>query len=1780
MPINTNLNTAPYYDDFDLENQYYRVLFKPGFAVQAREMIQLQSVLQSQIEQFGDNIFKEGSIVKGCTFTDLNDLQFVRVNDDSVKFPGTNFDPTVYISRRITEDVGGGIEADFDYVYQVVGGTSGLIANIIQAARGFENRAPELNTLFINYLNTSGANKQFINGEELTINEYKYKVGELEPLETNPIESNLDVDRVNATSLLTATGNSFGVQVSPGIIFQKGHFLFADSQTVVVSKYNNTPDGVNVGFQVNESLISALQDSSLYDNANGSLNENAPGADRLRLLPQLVVLPESDAESDASFFSLIRYKSGNAVTLRDVSQYNVIGEEMARRTYEESGNYILQNFGIKTETRGSDVKAVVGAGTAYIKGFRVESTATQEFTIDPIVNTETTPNIRVGFDYGNYLKITGYNGWLPLSYTPANLQNNSGTDIGTCIVTNVTLGKVYVSGVRMDPGQNFASVERIAAGAGYLSVASGSTMQETKRAPRIFDTGASSLFATSQTNIPVRRLTTGAGVVADQIVLTAPPGNDFGLDQSDIIVIDATSTQIPVTNTTLALNNSQLTIDLQPGLSASTANVYYNENFNLISPQNKVTRDTHIRTTYNSSKARYTLGAADAYKLISVVDINGKDVTSSFRLVTNQKDAYYDHSYIEYVSGSEAPAAGNMSINFEVFELSQSTGEYFFTINSYPNGLTPSDIPVYEADNGQKFNLRECFDFRPHVNPLGSFSFTATNPATAPIINDNVDATSPIFTTYGDPLFPATGKFAETTLEYYLSRYDLIVLSSYGTMELIKGEEEKNAVPPKVESDKLSIAELFIPGNPALSQQAAIQQGKKEYAIRCKQTGVKNYTMKDLHDLEKKIEGMEYYISLNQLEQDTQNLVVTDENGLNRFKNGFVVEPFNDLKLAEIKNPRFNASVKFNQHHLAPSVKTFPIDLKYGTSTGTSLFPATGETQVTTLSRNQNISIINQPFATNSRNCVSNFYKYVGLGFASPPYDAAYDTTTNPVTIDVDFSEPLQDLVDNIQELSPLTDTTVTTTGVNTRFGGGVQTTTTSSLEIGGSTTQTVQVGEFVSDIRMNPYMAPRDIRIFMSGLRPNTRHYFFFDKVDVNANVFPGSNVNNVESVRRNGTAGASVSSDANGVLRAVFRIPAETFFVGERNLEIYDVAQYSDIESASTSGGFVTYNAYNFSIEKSSVTVSTRFPTYDVSQVTTVRNLPQRPIVRNDPLAQTFFIKEGMGAGSKTVFISQLEVFFKRKSALNGVTFQLREVLNGYPTSKIIPFSSVHFTPAEVNVSDDASVATTVSFNAPIRLDVEKEYCFVIQPDANDPDYLVFTSKVGGLDLTPGPTQNQPIVQDWGDGVLFTSTNNRAWKSYQDEDVKFNLYRHDFNASTGSVTLTHNDHEFFTMDGATITGRFNVGETVYAAKPLQGATQSTISMVTGTNVITGTALDETYQVGEYILVANSGNTVRDVFEIASIDSAIQITTVKETAFAVTGGTGTPVVIGDISYYNFRKPTTMHLEKSSATASKLFAAADVITGLDSGSTATIASVDDISVSYFQPIINRANDPVSKTTLTGEFIDPENTLTSYQIPLKFADDNIMAPKGALIYSRSNDIGEAQAFNLIVSLDNGGNTTSTPIVDVETSKLLCYQYQITNSSDTTSAYIGKKIELNADLDAEDIKVILTGYKPTGTDIKVYARPQNAFDSDKFDSIPWIELELREGVGIFSSVTNKNDWREFTYQIPDANKPGGVTTYTSNAGEFSSFRRFAIKIELLSPNNYIVPRVKDFRGIALT
>ena len=350
MPINKNLNIAPYFDDFNIEKQFYKILFKPAYAIQARELTQLQTILQNQVEQFGDNIYQEGSIVKGCNFTNLNSLEFVKLTDK------TGFDPETFIPS-VADEVILGTTTSIETKYEVEGQISGLKASIVSAARGFETRPPNLNTFFINYLNTNEGSgyKSFIAGEELTINKYRYNGSTI-------IETQLNVQTTQVTQLPTPTGKSFGIQAAAGVVFQKGHFLFAADQTLVVSPYTNQPDDLSVGYEVSETIVSSLQDSSLFDNANGSENENAPGADRFKMVPTLTVKTTAVADVDAGFFTLIRYQNGSAVTLRDVTQFNSVNEELAKRTYETNGDYIVDDFKVLVERRDDELTALVGKG--------------------------------------------------------------------------------------------------------------------------------------------------------------------------------------------------------------------------------------------------------------------------------------------------------------------------------------------------------------------------------------------------------------------------------------------------------------------------------------------------------------------------------------------------------------------------------------------------------------------------------------------------------------------------------------------------------------------------------------------------------------------------------------------------------------------------------------------------------------------------------------------------------------------------------------------------------------------------------------------------------------------------------------------------------------------------------------------------------------------------------------------------------------------------------------------------------------------------------------------------------------------------------------------------------------------------------------------------------------------------------------------------------------------------------------------------------------------------
>ena len=137
-------------------------------------------------------------------------------------------------------------------------------------------------------------------------------------------------------------GYGSAVKVEEGIYFVNGFFVRNDAGLVLVSGYTQTPS-IKVGFNVSESVVTPEKDSSLYDNAAGSSNFASPGAHRLQIQLELVKY-EYNQTPDKNFIQLLSIKNG--VVERQVRKvdYSLIEETLARRTYDESGDYIVDNF--------------------------------------------------------------------------------------------------------------------------------------------------------------------------------------------------------------------------------------------------------------------------------------------------------------------------------------------------------------------------------------------------------------------------------------------------------------------------------------------------------------------------------------------------------------------------------------------------------------------------------------------------------------------------------------------------------------------------------------------------------------------------------------------------------------------------------------------------------------------------------------------------------------------------------------------------------------------------------------------------------------------------------------------------------------------------------------------------------------------------------------------------------------------------------------------------------------------------------------------------------------------------------------------------------------------------------------------------------------------------------------------------------------------------------------------------------------------------------------------
>ena len=326
MSQQTNLNVSPYFDDFDSTLGYHRVLFKPGYPIQARELTTLQSILQNQIEKFGQHFFKEGAkVIPGNTgYTQL--YYCVQLNNTYQGVP---------VSAYANQLVG----------TKITGQSSGVTAYVDKILLPQDSERGNL-TLYINYLNSSTNNNStqtFSDGESLTC----------DTIITSGLLGNtsIAIGSPFATTLAsnsTATGSSF--QIQDGVYFIRGNFVNVNKETLILDQYSNVPN-YRVGLFVREEIINSNIDESLNDNSQGFNNYSAPGADRLKISASLFKKPLTDFNDD-SFVELSTIVDGKIKSKVDRGDlgggpgYLDIRDTLAKRTYAESGDYCVTPFNV------------------------------------------------------------------------------------------------------------------------------------------------------------------------------------------------------------------------------------------------------------------------------------------------------------------------------------------------------------------------------------------------------------------------------------------------------------------------------------------------------------------------------------------------------------------------------------------------------------------------------------------------------------------------------------------------------------------------------------------------------------------------------------------------------------------------------------------------------------------------------------------------------------------------------------------------------------------------------------------------------------------------------------------------------------------------------------------------------------------------------------------------------------------------------------------------------------------------------------------------------------------------------------------------------------------------------------------------------------------------------------------------------------------------------------------------------------------------------------------
>lgn len=887
--VSTNLQNTflgVYKDDFRDSDNYHRILFNSGRALQARELTQSQTIIQKEIERFARYIFKEGALLTSS----LGNLATRDLAVDFVKLDTTvNQLPTGYatlVGTTVTN----------------TGAIASPISARIKAVIPAEGSDPA--TLMVEYIDGGGNDPIDITTPEI------FRAGQ----NLTTTLGTLTVQTIN-TTVNPATGKGSILTTPTTEFFALGHFVFVPAQTIVVSKYDRFPT-TTVGFIVSEQIVTVADELALYDNQGSTPNLTSPGADRYRIRMTLAL--EDDVEASDTFIPLIKMTRGDVELVQTGDNaLSRIGDTIARRTFEESGNYIVNNkekFQLQILEDKDPLYStfVIQPGIAYLNGRRVEKTLNTTLRTskprDPTHNTGSVAEINISADYGSYFLADSMYGLISKTTTISNNAKASsilnlydsadrlGTVIGTARIRSLSQVennyKIHIFDLNMDSN-----------GAGLLYSISNTRSIGTDSANYanlVLDENRVKLYNTANNSLlfmlPQSRpysletltmnvgevftsTTNGSGVVS----FTTSRAADKFINEADWLIAYDSGGEVLTTDDVTKTSGGAGSTSVQfSGLLNSKAVRLYSY-VNITGNVKAKTLVEDAEETVSVVNGKFKLANNDIVNFKAIVDnITNEDITNKFYYDFGQRDNFYDVGRGILRPGL-TPPAGTIKVVYDYY--AHGAGD-FYSVNSYSGNY--EDIPLYEQKNSSVVNLADVIDLRPDIDSSGT-SFTGVG---ADILR-----------------IPANGgTISVNNADFYTARVDVIYLDTDDQIRLKRGTPSIQATYPIVPAGALPLH--YIVFNP-------YTLNKNDIEIITPQNA--GYTMSDIRRLENRISKLEETVTLTLAETNTNNITVVDENGNIRTKLGLTADGFQDHSQSiSINNPNYRASLDRLEGSLRP----------------------------------------------------------------------------------------------------------------------------------------------------------------------------------------------------------------------------------------------------------------------------------------------------------------------------------------------------------------------------------------------------------------------------------------------------------------------------------------------------------------------------------------------------------------------------------------------------------------------------------------------------------------------------------------------------------------------------------------------------------------------------------------------------------------------------------------------------------------------------------------------